>query len=129
MAGAVVDTDILIDVLRGHEPTILRLARLRGRSELATTTITAFELLRGEMTPRRVANISLLLEELELLSLDVASAAEAAAIDRTLGARGLRLATGDTLIAGIALANRLPLMTNNLRHFRRVESLELLDPA
>jgi predicted nucleic acid-binding protein len=120
---------VLVGVLRGHEATIEMLVNLRRRLSLATSTVTAFELLRGQMTPRRTRDVTLLLGEFEILPLDLAAASEAAAIDRKLRAAGQGLPPGDTLIAGTALANGLPVLTHNVRHFGRIEGLILLDPA
>ncbi len=129
MAGALVDSDILIGVLRGHEPTIESLVRFRRRFSLGVSTVTAFELFRGQMTPQRIADVTLLLGSLQLLPLDLAAATEAAAVDRRLRAVGQSLPAGDTLIAGTAIASGLPLLTGNVRHFGRIEGLTLLDPA
>jgi predicted nucleic acid-binding protein len=35
----------------------------------------------------------------------------------------------DTLIAGICLAQQMPLLTRNIRHYQRVMDLQLVSPA
>jgi len=42
---------------------------------------------------------------------------------------GTPLDAGDLLIAGVARANNLAIITRNVRHFSRIDGLALLDPA
>ncbi len=126
MAGAIVDTDVLIGVLRQHRPTMTRLAELYSEMDLSTTTVTAFELFGGRWAGAQADAIGTLLGTMSIIPLDIAAGVRAGLLDRELRTSGLRLETGDTLIAGIALANSMPLITGNVRHFDRVPELAVI---
>jgi len=59
--------------------------------------------------------------------LDQRSASESAAICSELWSEGLPLDDADVLIAGIARANQLVLVTNNTQHFRRIKDLDIVN--
>lgn len=118
-----IDSDIAIDWLNGklfrneaHQHEFLR-------RSLSTTTITVFEVWSGLRTPQERAGAAALMERLTVLPLDRAAARAAADVYQTLRREGQILDTGDILIAGIALANGLPLLTRNVRHFARIDGL------
>lgn len=126
MADCVLDSDVLIDALRGPGNSFL--ARLLREGHPGTTVISTFELARGSVSDEELRRVLDLLSELEVLTLDAPAALTAATIDSELGRAGLRLDTRDTLIAGIALRHDLPLITRNLRHFDRIRGLRLESP-
>lgn len=55
-----------------------------------------------------------------------AAARRAAEIDRDLARRGAGIGERDTLVAGVALATRLSVLTGNVEHFRRVGGLRVV---
>src|SRR5260370_421628 len=61
-----------------------------------------------------------------LEALDVAAAGRAADIRRDLERKGVGIGMADSLIAGIVLHVGGTLLTRNLRHFQRVEGLNLV---
>ncbi len=93
--------------------------------QLKTTAITCFELLSGAGENKRGRAVRQLLDSLTVLPLDHAAAERAADVRRKLEQTGQAIGMGDSLIAGIALANSLPLFTRNTVHFERVADLEL----
>jgi tRNA(fMet)-specific endonuclease VapC len=117
----ILDSDVLIDFLNGRASTELMAAIESGR--LLTTTISLFEVLRGTAGARRSREMTRVFELVEQLPLTALAATRAAQIDQQLRAVGQRLDTADTLIAGIALANDLPVVTRNRRHFDRIPGL------
>jgi predicted nucleic acid-binding protein len=117
------DSDILIDYLKHREPGAGLVSELLSRRELATTAITRFEVLRGAITPKALDEALDLFSKMDCIPLDVAAADAATAIDRDLRQQGERIETPDTLIAGIAIANGLSLLTRSIRHFNRIDGL------
>ncbi|MBA4179420.1 MAG: hypothetical protein C0506_02425 [Anaerolinea sp.] len=123
LADRLVDSDVLIDSLRGFGDTGQRMVSASLRDTLFTTAINVFELERGARTAEEISEVRDLLDKVTVLELDRDSAREAASIDRELRAAGIRLDTRDTLIAGVARNHRMPLITRNSRHFDRIPGL------
>ncbi len=123
----IADSDVLIDALRGRDPWRTRIGLEIQSGALSTTTINLFELMSGADTKKEASKVEDLLGGLRILSLDETAAREAAAIRRELQARGLPIATADTLIAGICRSIGATLLTRNRSHFQRVDGLAI-DP-
>ena len=121
----IADTDVLIDFLQDDQPVARRIEIELERGQLSTTAVTRFELLTGARTPRQQGLIAELLAALPCLPLDETGADRAAEVRRTLEKQGLAIGMGDSLIAGIVLAQRGVLLTRNRRHFARVPDLAL----
>jgi tRNA(fMet)-specific endonuclease VapC len=93
---------------------------------LQTSAISCFELLSGAREGKRGENTRRLVAATPVLPLTRQAAEQAAAIRQKLERKGASIGMADSLIAGIALANGLPLLTRNRKHFEKVEGLELL---
>ena len=120
------DTDVLIDFLAGREPAAERVARELESGNLWTTVITRFEMLSGARSTRETKIIGELLDSMKIVPLDVSAADRAANIRRALERKGVGIGMADSLIAGIVLQVGGTLLTRNLRHFQRVEGLDLV---
>ena len=127
MAGlVVVDTDLVIDFLRGRGDGAALLRRLLVDRRLRLTAITAFELRLGADAPRRQDDIARLLRS-RTLPLDRAAALRGGSVASSLRAAGRDIGMADCLQAGTCLRHQLPLATRNRRHFERVDGLALAD--
>ena len=118
-----VDTDVFIEYFNaGRYASILH----GRRTTIYYSIVTRKELLakRGLRDSERHAIVDAL-RRFRLVPLTPAIAARYAAVRR--GAPGLE--REDALIAATALEKRLPLLTRNWRHFRRVEGLTLYGEA
>jgi predicted nucleic acid-binding protein len=124
----VVDTDVLIDALRGREPARTRIAEGLERGSLATTAITTFELRSGARSGTQETRIEDLLAPLTLLPFDDDASRAAANARRHLEREVRTIGMGDYLIAGVCLSRALPLLTRNREHFERVPGLLLAGP-
>jgi tRNA(fMet)-specific endonuclease VapC len=121
----VVDTDVLIDALRGREPASARVAAGLRDGTVATTAVSAFELLSGARTPAEVEVIETLLAALPILPFDERASTAAGAKRRDLESKGQTIGMGDYLIAGICLSRAASLLTRNRKHFERIAGLSL----
>jgi tRNA(fMet)-specific endonuclease VapC len=122
----IADTDILIDYLAGTQPTTDQVKAYVESDGLQTSAITCFELLSGARDGKRGDRVRRLMAAIPVLPLDREAAARSAAVRQQLARSGVSIGMADSVIAGIALVNGLPLMTRNRKHFENVEGLRLL---
>jgi tRNA(fMet)-specific endonuclease VapC len=125
------DTNILIDHKRAKpsekaKTVLFRLAS--GHYQLAISTITAYELLRGDNQNEDQYWLQMF-ENLQVLPLDLVVCQTAANVYKNLKRRSLLIEPEDLFIAATALRHGLKLATSNLKHFSRVDGLQLLREA
>ncbi len=114
------DTDVLIDLLRGRREVV---ERLRGLEFVpAVTAVTVAELYMGE---RGGEKLDLILRRLKFYPLDFESARLAGKIYRALRRRGEPIDFRDVLTGAICIRQGVPLVTRNVRHFKRLEEFGL----
>lgn len=127
--GIVIDTDVLIDLLRNKEYAVSKIKELEKNEELATTDINAFELYFGACNSRdrerNIASTKGLLGTLTLLHTCEDSMEIAGRIFAQRRAEGRMIEIRDLFIAVIALQNGYRLLTNNKDHFKLIEGLIL----
>lgn len=112
MARILIDSDILVDHLRGHRRFTA------GTDEVFVSVITRAELFAGRATEER--RVRQLLEPFSEVSVDASIAERAGRLRRGLGMR-----LPDAIIAATALEHRLALATRNVRDFSGVRGLRL----
>lgn len=124
----VVDTDLIIDFLRGKGPGARLVRDLIAKHRLRVTAITAFELRVGADFLARRDDILRLVQS-RTFPLDSRSALRAGELAAMLRGGGQDIGLADCLQAGICMNYDLPFATRNRKHFDRVEGLRLLDVA
>ncbi len=127
-ARPVLDSDVLIDYLRGAGSGHELLRALRGSLAYRVTAVSAFELALGRSYARDPVPVLALLAP-PVLGLTRSAGLRARGLLRDLRDEGQGLDVRDALQAGICLDVGLPLVTRNLSHFERVPGLHALDPA
>ncbi|MGN6189456.1 MAG: type II toxin-antitoxin system VapC family toxin [Conexibacter sp.] len=123
----VVDTDVLIDYLRGRGPGAELLARL-GRGGYRVTAVSAFELALGAAHRLDPRPVQALLDAPTLALTPRGGLLGGEALARLRG-DGRAIDVRDALQAGVCLDADAPLVTRNLRHFARVPGLRVVRPA
>jgi tRNA(fMet)-specific endonuclease VapC len=123
----VVDTDVLIDYLRGRGPGAELLARL-GRGGYCVTAVSAFELALGSAHGLDRRPVQALLDAPTLALTPRGGLLGGEALAR-LRADGRGIDVRDALQAGVCLDADLPLVTRNVRHFERVGGLRVIRPG
>jgi|SRR5659263_83566 len=127
----VVDTDILIDLLREKEYAVLKIEELEKNQELATTDINAFELYFGAYNSskkeRNIVSTKGLLKTLILLHTNEEIMETAGRIFSEMRAKGKMIEIRDLLIAAISLHNGYKLLTKNRDHFVWIDGLALYE--
>lgn len=122
----VVDTDLVIDFLRGKGPGAPLVRDLIASHRLRVTAITAFELRVGADFLARRDDVLRLVHS-RAFPLDSRSALRAGELAATLRGAGQDIGLADCLQAGICMNFDLPFATRNRKHFDRVEGLQLFD--
>jgi tRNA(fMet)-specific endonuclease VapC len=123
----VVDTDVLIDYLRGRGPGAELLARL-GRGGYRVTAVSAFELALGAAHRLDPRPVQALLDAPTLALTPRGGLLGSEALAR-LRADGRGIDVRYALQAGVCLDAGLPLVTRNVRHYQRVSGLHVIRPA
>jgi len=125
----VIDSDILIYFLKGHIEIVEKLSSYPAEA-LFTTRINYTELLYGAYNSTKVeqnlSKITALLTMLPILEFDQTASVIFAQDKAALKRQGNLIADMDLMIASITKANGFSLVTNNGKHFDRIENLKLV---
>ncbi|MGG6265307.1 type II toxin-antitoxin system VapC family toxin [Leptolyngbya sp. AN03gr2] len=120
-----VDTNILVDVIRGFEPTIEQLATIEINANLCISSMTQMELIVGCRDKAGLKTVESFLTTFEVVSLSELVAQQALELLRNYNlSHGLLIP--DALIAATALVIDAPLLSRNQRDFRFIGNLNLL---
>ncbi len=118
-----IDTNAILHLMKLRDPLATR-AREVGPAAIAVSSITLAELwfgpARSTRPQRSRADQDIALAPFRVIDFDATAADRYASRGRPIGDR-------DLMIAAIALANRLTLVTSNVREFERVEGLSVED--
>lgn len=125
------DTNTCIGYLNGRSIGVLRRLQALFSQDVAVCSVVKAELFYGSMRSnnpaRSLAQQQDFLNRFISLPFDDQSAVIYGQIRAQLAASGTPIGPNDLLIASIALANNLILVTHNTREFSRVEGLRLED--
>jgi predicted nucleic acid-binding protein len=116
--GAILlDTTVLIDVLRGRPETAGRLEAVHRAGDLPyTCAVNVEEVFRGLRAPEESVAADLF-RGIRLAPLGMTEGTRAGVWRRTFAERGVTLAQADCLVAAAALGVSARLATGNTRHF------------
>jgi predicted nucleic acid-binding protein len=121
------DTDIVIYSLKGHSAVKKNLER-NLHAALKISIVTLMELYCGAYKSQKVASnigkIKLLEDAVEIIALGRESAEIYAMLKADLEKAGLPLDDFDLILAACALSHDLVLVTNNVKHFQRIQGLK-----
>jgi tRNA(fMet)-specific endonuclease VapC len=122
------DTDTIIYTLKGHEAVRKNLVQHRN-DILYVSFISLMELYYGAYKSAQVqsnlAKIKTIESELNIIGMGAEVAQLFGNLKADLEKSGARLDDFDIVIAATALSHNFVLVTNNLRHFKRIDGLRL----
>jgi tRNA(fMet)-specific endonuclease VapC len=124
----VLDSDVLIDYLRGAGPGRDLVRTLIAGARYRVTAVTAFELALGRAYLRNPQPVHALVS-VPLLTLTRKAGLRGGALLAELRRRGEPIGVRDAMQAGICLEADAILVTRNLSDFERVPGLHLAHPA
>jgi tRNA(fMet)-specific endonuclease VapC len=129
MKAVMLDTDVLSEYLRGNPQVVSKVEEyLKEFDFISLSIITYYEILNGLLfkdAKKQLKSFNAFVELCKVIPLTLRIAKIAAAIQSDLRKKGIQIGHTDTLIASCAIANDLQLITNNTRHFKRIEKLEI----
>ena len=129
MIASLIDTDILSEFFRENEKVVYHTNNyLQEYSSVSLSIISYYEILNGLLykdARKQLKKFNGFVEINTVLPLSVHAAILAAEIYADLRRKRETIGHTDSLIAGIALANDLELVTNNIKHFQRIKGLKL----
>ncbi len=121
------DTNICIFLLRGNRDVADKLIEL-GEGRCLISEITVYELLFGAYNSGRKAaeinKVKNFIKHFPIAPL-MDSADEYASLKVSLRAKGIMIDEFDLIIASAAIARKYVLVTDNLKHFQRIEGLKI----
>jgi len=128
MKKYLIDSDILIYFLKGKQEVVERLSQIPINA-LYISRINYTELIYGAYNSTKInQNLKVIepfLESFEVLELTKTSSLIFAKEKARLKKSGNMIADMDLMIASIAIENDCTLISNNIKHFNRVQDLEL----
>jgi len=126
----VLDANAVVDYLRGRGAVAANFLSV-APAEIGLPAVAAYEVWVGVMgsqnAVRRTALFEQFLSTLRILPFDGGVSRRAAEIRHALERRGEAIGPLDTLIAATALVNGATLVTRNVREFKRVPGLNVVN--
>ncbi|HEX6263396.1 MAG TPA: type II toxin-antitoxin system VapC family toxin [Actinomycetota bacterium] len=116
----VLDTTVLIDVLRGHEPAVMFVLSLEDVP--VCSEVTRVEIIRGLRSEER-RSAERLFRQLRWVPVDETIARAAGELGRSLRRSHTGIGIADLIISATVEEVGLPLATTNVRHFPMLEGL------
>ena len=128
------DTDVLIDYLRKPSAEIKGFMEgvFEKRLNACITSINTFEIWFGAYLAPEKAELARctedFLSQLEVVDFDYTSSVEAGRVLADLRKRGELIEIRDLFVGCICNVSNMPLITRNLKHYRRIRGLKILTP-
>jgi tRNA(fMet)-specific endonuclease VapC len=123
----VLHTDVLVDHLRGRGPGRDLIQSHAGSLGYRVTAVTAFELALARSYAADPSPVRALVS-VPCLPLGRRAGLRAGALVHDLRTAGSEIAMRDSMQAAICLEAGVPLVTGNVRHFERLEGLNVVQP-
>ena len=125
MARALLDTDVLSEVIKNGDPNVAARAGeyLAAEGRFTVSVFSVMEIVYGFHwigREDRIEQLRSLIADHEVLPFETATAATAGRIYADLERAGTPVGLADVMIAAVALHANLPLVTGNVGHFEAI---------
>lgn len=117
------DTNILIEILKGDQKTIKKVQDFNAT--LAISSITVMELYYGAINKTELNKLEKFVSLFHIIQLNENISTHATKLVKTY-AKSHSLDIPDSLIASTSLVNKYTLFTYNLKDFKYINSIELI---
>jgi len=129
MKKYIIDSDILIYFIKGRKEVVKELTKIPPQN-LYITRLNYTELIYGAYNSTRIEeNLKVVrpfLENFQILEFDKESSEVFAKTKAYLKKNGNIIQDMDLMIASIALRHDFALVSNNIKHFERIDGLDLI---
>lgn len=122
----IADTDVIIDFFANIPQFARIVSELIKKDKLAITSLSVYELYAGISGTKRLKQIETFIKNIFIFPLNSVETAISAKIYTYLKDKEELIGNEDILIAGICIANSLPLLTKNMAHFKRIKEIKLI---
>jgi tRNA(fMet)-specific endonuclease VapC len=125
---ALLDTDILSEIIKGIDPTVARSAAAyyQAFGQFTLSAVTVMEIVQGFQKNQSVRKLQSFMAQIaaeEVIDFGQAEGVLAGRISGELYRTGRPIGAADRMIAAIALEHGLELVTGNTAHLQRVQQL------
>jgi len=124
-----IDTNICIYIMNNHPPEVFEKFRNIGVGAIGISSITVSELYYGAYKSSKIKQNIKRVEEFlypfEILPYDESASREYGKIRSYLEKNGQIIGPLDMLIAAHAISRNLTIITNNIKEFKRIKSLQV----
>jgi tRNA(fMet)-specific endonuclease VapC len=129
MKQALIDTDTLSYFFRNNPDVVEKLDKyLQEFGFVNISVVTYYEVLNGlyfKDAKSQLARFERFVELNQVLPLTDEIAKKAAEIYASLRKKGMTVGHNDMMIAGTAIVNNMILVTNNTKHYEKIDDLEI----
>jgi len=124
---AVLDSSMIIQHVQARDKQSSFFLRSMLAYDPNLSAISVYEIELGAFRAGRLSDIGALQVEFKVLPLTEVIARKAAELDASLICQNLQIGIKDTFIAATCLVHHLPILTVNIRHFDRIDGLQIID--
>lgn len=128
MKQSILDKDVLSEFLRGNIKVIKKVdEHLKEYGFVSLSIITYYKILNGLLykdARKQMERFEEFVTLNKVVPLTIRTVKISANIQAELRKKGIEIGHTDTLIAGVAMASELQLITNNTDHFKRIKGLD-----
>jgi len=134
LARVCLDTDVLIDYMRKPSGVVKRIMKgfLERKVSVCTTSVNTFEIWLGaHLAPKQMGLVEEtrdFFDHLEVVNFDYETSVEAGRVMASLRRRGQVVEIRDLFVGCICRVGGMPLITRNLKHYKRIRGLKVLTP-
>lgn len=124
------DTNVISDVIKDPMGKVAKRIELEGESNICSSIIVASELRYGVFksgSTELALRVDAALSAIEILPFDVPADSEYGKLRTELAVKGKLIGPNDLLIAAHSLSQGFTLVTDNVREFKRVAGLSVVN--
>jgi predicted nucleic acid-binding protein len=121
----VIDTGIIIEHLRAKDKLATTLYHLSDQPELSISAVSMYELYMGATNKEKEKDIQLITEPLAVLPFTDIVALKAGQIYQHLKKKNEMIEFRDIFIAATCIVFKMPIVTFNKKHFKRIDALKI----